>query len=197
MPGPISNLFSASLNATTPTYRQFTASASAGYGAVAIFDEASEGRQWRFGGTVDWRPTTQMRVAFQYTRVLIGRAGGGRFSTAGIPRLKVEYQATRAIFVRFVGQYDAADRVALREPGTGRLVLIRNRSTGIDELATRGVTNDLRADWLFSYRPSPGTLIYLGYGASLTEPDAYSFSARQLRRTSDGFFGKVSYFFRL
>jgi len=197
VPGPISNLFGASLNATTPTYRQFTASANAGYGAVAIFDEASEGRQWRFGGTVDWRPTTQLRVAFQYTRVIIGRAGGGRFSTAAIPRLKLEYQATRAIFVRFVGQYDAADRVALREPGTGRFVLMRNRRTGIEELATRGVTNDLRADWLFSYRPNPGTLIYLGYGASLTEPDAFSFSARQLHRTSDGFFGKVSYFFRV
>jgi len=32
-----------------------------------------------------------------------------------IPRLKVEYQATRAVFLRFVGQYDAAFRDSLRD----------------------------------------------------------------------------------
>ncbi len=190
VPGPLSNLLSASVRATTPTYRQFTASASAGYGAVAIFPEAREGRQVRLGGTVDWRPTTQVRVAFQYTRVVISHPmAGTRFSTEAIPRLKIEYQAGRALFVRFVGQYAARTRNALVGP-TGPILVGGERSTA-------SLTNDLRVDWLFSYRPGPGTLIYLGYGASLTEPDAFSFSRRDLRRTSDGLFGKVSYFFRL
>jgi len=190
VPGRVSNLFNASVSVTTPTYRQFTASANAGYGAVAIFDEPSEGRQWRAGGQVDWRPTQQVRVAFQYTRVTISRASdASRFSTETIPRLKVEYQATRAMFFRFIGQYSARERDALAA-AAGPILVDGSRSSA-------SVTNDLRADWLFSYRPSPGTLIYFGYGASLTEPDAFSFSARGLRRTSDGLFGKVSYFFRL
>jgi hypothetical protein len=37
--------------------------------------------------------------------------------------------------------------------------------------------------------------MYAGYGNSLTEPDALAF--RDLRRTSDGFFVKISYLFRM
>ena len=55
--------------------------------------------------------------------------------------------------------------------------------------------NDFRVDWLFSYRPTPGTLFYLGYGATLTEPRRFRF--RELERTVDGFFAKASYLFRL
>ena len=50
-------------------------------------------------------------------------------------------------------------------------------------------------DWLFSYRPIPGTLVYLGYGSTMQEPDAFQFNA--LERTTDGFFAKISYLFRL
>jgi hypothetical protein len=50
-------------------------------------------------------------------------------------------------------------------------------------------------DWLLSYRPSPGTLMYLGYGSTLEEPDEFRF--RELRRSTDGFFGKVSYLLRM
>jgi hypothetical protein len=55
--------------------------------------------------------------------------------------------------------------------------------------------NELRMDWLLSYRPSPGTLMYLGYGSTLEEPDNFRF--RDLRRRTDGFFGKVSYLLRM
>jgi hypothetical protein len=55
--------------------------------------------------------------------------------------------------------------------------------------------NEFSMDWLFSYRPTPGTLVYLGYGSTMSEPDDFRF--RDLRRTSDGFFGKLSYLFRL
>jgi hypothetical protein len=56
-------------------------------------------------------------------------------------------------------------------------------------------TNEFRMDWLFSYRPVPGTLVYFGYGSTLDEPEQFRFS--RLHRTVDGFFGKVSYLFRL
>jgi len=60
---------------------------------------------------------------------------------------------------------------------------------------TRSQTNALRADWLFSYFPSPGKVVYLGYGASLNE--AFAFRFREMDRTGDGFFVKVSWLYRV
>ena len=50
-------------------------------------------------------------------------------------------------------------------------------------------------DWLFSYQPNPGTVVFAGYGNSLTEPEAFAFAG--LHRVSDGFFVKLSYLFRV
>ena len=55
-------------------------------------------------------------------------------------------------------------------------------------------SNVLRTDWLFSYRPAPGTVFFIGYGGSLTEQDPLAF--QELRRQSDAFFVKLSYVFR-
>jgi hypothetical protein len=52
----------------------------------------------------------------------------------------------------------------------------------------------LRADWLFSYRPTPGTVVFAGYGNTLTEPDPLALD--RLRRVDDAFFVKLSYRFR-
>ncbi len=56
-------------------------------------------------------------------------------------------------------------------------------------------SNTLRTDWLFSYRPTPGTVFFVGYGGDLEETDPLAF--RTLRRTDDSFFVKASYVFRL
>jgi len=188
VPGRESNLFGGSVSVTTPTYRAFTASANVGYGATVIFREAAPATSFSYGAALDLRPTAGLRVAFQFTRLAIDRKDGSRFSTENIPRLKIEYQLTRAIFFRFVGQYTARERSALRDRH-GNPILVG----GV--LDAGDVTNTFRTDWLFSYRPIPGTLVYLGYGSTLEEPDAFRFS--NLHRSNDGFFGKVSYLFRL
>jgi len=190
VPGGVDNLFGGALSAATPVFRTFSASLSLSAGGAAIFPEAARGRQRRVSAALNWRPAPQVRVAAQYVRNVIDRSrDGSRFSTEDIPRVKVEYQASRAIFFRFVGQYAARWRDALLDPA-GRPILV-----GTSPMP-ESVTNDLRLDWLFSYRPSPGTLIYLGYGSSLTETDAFSFGS-DLRRTADGFFAKVSYVIRM
>lgn len=189
VPGPLYDLFGWSLRVTTPTYRQFTASASVSTGGSAIFAEADRGRAAALTGSVDWRPLGQVRVSAQWARRTIARdRDDSRFSTEDIPRLKVEYQATRAIFFRFVGQYTAR-RVAALTDAQGRPILINGVRS------TPSASNDLRVDWLFSYRPSPGTLIYLGYGSALLEQSAFAFGS-DLHRAQDGFFGKVSYLLR-
>jgi hypothetical protein len=189
VPGPERDLFSGTLRFTTPTWRLMTATGSVTWGAIPIFREAAPGTQLALSATVDLRPAPAMRVSFQATqRTIDRRNGGSRFSNETIPRLKLEYQLTRAIFFRFVGQYTARQLSELHD---------RNGiPVWIDSvLTTPSSTREFRMDWLFSYRPTPGTLVYLGYGSTLEAADVYTSS--DLKRASDGFFGKASWLFRL
>jgi hypothetical protein len=90
-----------------------------------------------------------------------------------------------------VSQYEANRREPLRDYRAG-LALLERQSDGTYVPSVRRSSNVLRTDWLFSYRPRPGTTIFAGYGSSLTEPDALAFSS--LRRASDGIFLKASLF---
>ena len=176
------------LGGSTPN-RALAASATVVYGAAALFPEAAEGRQFSVVTTAAWRPTPSVRIEARWVHERFTRArDGSRFSTANIPRLKLEYQLSRAIFFRYVGQYFAQDQAALEDPRTGQPILG-------GAAAVAGVTNNFRNDVLFSYKPVPGTVCFLGYGASLKEPDAFQF--RNLSRASDGFFLKLSYLYRM
>ena len=62
------------------------------------------------------------------------------------------------------------------------------------QLATRTEINTMRMDWLASYEPTPGTVVFLGYGATLSTPKTFNFS--DLSREIDGFFVKLAYQFR-
>jgi len=170
--------------------RAVSGSVVLGYSAVAIFPEASEGHQVALTTVAALRPTPALRLEARWVHQRLTRArDGSRFSTANIPRLKLEYQLTRAIFVRYIGQYFAEDQAALLDPRTGQPLLVNG------DTARAIVTNAFRNDLLFSYKPTPGTVVFLGYGASLTEAEAFRF--RNLSRASDGFFLKLSYLFRM
>src|SRR5213594_1525372 len=189
VPHGLYNLWSMNGGVGTPN-RAFTFNTNFGYGATAIFAEAAAGRQFFIQATAGWKPTPGVRIEARWTHVRLTRArDGSRFSTANIPRLKLEYQLSRAIFFRYVGQYFAQDQVALQDPRTAQPILAGGAP------AAAVVTNDFRNDLLFSYKPLPGTLVFLGYGTSLTEPEAFRF--HNLSRASDGFFLKVSYLFRM
>ncbi len=66
---------------------------------------------------------------------------------------------------------------------------------GVTMPALASEDNRLRVDWLFSYQPTPGTVVFAGYGSTLTEPEGLRFHG--LHRDGDGFFLKVSYLFRM
>lgn len=57
-------------------------------------------------------------------------------------------------------------------------------------------TRSFRNDWLFSYQPRPGTVLFAGYGNTLANAGTDPLS-QDLRRTRDGFFLKLSYLFRM
>ncbi|HEX2723285.1 MAG TPA: hypothetical protein VHM24_10225, partial [Gemmatimonadaceae bacterium] len=188
VPGMERDQLGGSFRVTTPTLRFFSATASVTRGEVPIFREAAPGRSTRIDGALDLRPTTALRGSLQFSRLMIERArDDSRFSTETIPRIKMEYQVSQALFLRLVGQYAARSRSPLQNRN-GSPILIGG---ALDKGST---TNEFSMDWLFSYRPIPGTLVYFGYGSTMEEPREFRFE--DLRRTRDGFFGKLSYLFR-
>jgi Domain of unknown function (DUF5916) len=185
------------LQVTTPRFRQLDASLLF---LPALQDENfyewSPARIILVDAALNWRPSDRLRVSATYLHQQYWRKSDGTtVARERIPRLKAEYQVTRSLFIRLVGQYDAAWQDSLRDDSRSNdPILIRNPATGVYERAAARSSNAVRVDWLVSFTPSPGTVVYLGYGSSLTEPDAFSF--RGLNRLQDQFFAKITYLFR-
>ncbi len=99
--------------------------------------------------------------------------------------------------MRVVGEYNTDWHDDLRDDSRTNLpIYILNRASGVYERAVKADVRSFRADWLFSYQPTPGTVLFAGYGNTLANLDEDPRRPR-LRRTQDGFFLKVSYLFRL
>ena len=94
-----------------------------------------------------------------------------------------------------MGQYFAQQRDALLDPRNGQPLALTTAAQSRVGPAGAVSQNDFRSDFLFSYKPTPGTVFFVGYGASLAEPDAFQFQG--LKRSEDGFFVKLSYLFRM
>ncbi len=196
LPDRVNDILAVSVGVQTPEFRRFAANANVEIGKDVAFFEPAPANALKLNATITWRPTDQLRTEFRYQYARLNRERDGtRYSTASIPRVKVEYQISRPIFVRLVGQYVAQERDALRDPRSDDPILERDFDTGEFTPASAQTVNDFRIDLLFSFRPTPGTVLFLGYGTSLTESEAFSFD--DLERVTDGFFLKASYLFRL
>ncbi len=110
------------------------------------------------------------------------------FARTVIPRLKLEYQPTRALFFRVVSEYRSQRQAALADPLTGFPILIGGRPAGPESF------DGLRIDCLVSFEPTPGTVAFFGYGSSLETNRVLSLA--DLQRQTDGFFVKLAYLFR-
>jgi Domain of unknown function (DUF5916) len=189
---PASGVFGAvtgSLNVSTPLFQHYEAALGVSGGATTIFPEAARGAALNITGTVTVRPTqsTRLFATLAYSRLRRAR-DGSEFARTIIPRLKLEVQPNRALFFRVVAQYRSQRQAALADPITGLPLAIN----GAPVAASR--TDSLRIDWLASYQPHPGTVVFLGYGSTLDGDRALTF--RDLRREQDGFFVKVAYLIR-
>jgi hypothetical protein len=185
------------LSVTTPDYKRFSGRTEILWGKDENFFEWSSADIAYVTVEADWRPTGKLRAGLVYNlQQFERRSDGSLVGRRQIPRVKLEYQATRAIFVRLVAEYDAQFRDALRDDTrTERPILIRDPATGVYEHALETRFNRLRFDALFAWQPTPGTVFFAGYGSTTVEKDAFRF--RSLSRETDGFFVKFSYLFRL
>jgi hypothetical protein len=108
----------------------------------------------------------------------------------------VEYQLSRPIFLRLVGEYTTERRDALRDDTrTNAPILIFDSEANQYVRATAFGRRGLRGDFLFAYQPNPGTVLFAGYGSTLSDPSELGQSS--LRRAEDGFFLKLSYLFQM
>ncbi|HXT16445.1 MAG TPA: carbohydrate binding family 9 domain-containing protein [Gemmatimonadaceae bacterium] len=177
----------------TPQFRRWAASVGTTMGGDVDFLETSRVERRDYNASLDLRPNERLRIGATYVSSAFTRRSDGEVSaTTRIPRIKLEYQLARPIFVRVVSQYTATRREPLVDPRTGEIIVLANN--GSPTPSTASASNSLRTDWLFSYRPAPGTVFFLGYGGSMSEADPLAFNG--LRRTADSFFVKGSYVFR-
>jgi hypothetical protein len=181
---------------STPTFAKFSANAFYLWGRDENFFEWALADILFADFGLEWRPTEQLRLEARYQRQsFVRRRDGSTVAERDIPRLKVEYQVNRAVFLRVVGEYDAERRDALRDTTRTELPIVVRGPDGTYRPATAFDRNALRLEFLFSYQPTPGTVFFAGYQSRLREPRRFGFGS--LARESDGFFVKLSYLFRM
>ena len=166
------------------------------FGQDENFYEWEQAAIYLVNTAISWRPTTQLRLDATYA--LQGyrrRNDGSTVAERQIPRLKLEYQLSRAIFVRFVTEYDTQNQAALRSERYGNApIIFYNPADGTYSPASANYANRVHLQTLFSYQPVPGTVFFAGYGSLLDEPSGLRFN--EYNRLNDGFFVKLSYLFR-
>ncbi|HUQ46324.1 MAG TPA: DUF5916 domain-containing protein [Gemmatimonadaceae bacterium] len=193
---------------STPAGRRVAASVLYVWGRDENFYEwaSSEFVVWTYGLTV--RPTDKLRMNATYNLQSFNRRSDGSIvANNRIPRLKVEYQIARSIFVRLVGEYTTLYRDALRDEGrTGKPIISFDECAAFAyQVTTACQRSRFRGDFLFSYQPNPGTVLFLGYGAGYADARVAaqqfefprSLGLRGYNRTDDVLFIKASYLFRL
>ncbi|MEP6778929.1 MAG: DUF5916 domain-containing protein [Gemmatimonadaceae bacterium] len=172
-----------------------------GFNALAIWGRDDNFFEWApsdigyYSLSTSWRPTDRLRVDGTYNWQYYDRPKDhSRVGNTRIPRIKMEYQVTRAFFVRIVGQYTNDTRDALRDDSRDNDPLLIRNSQGVYVLTTPRVSNALQGNVLFALTPSPGTVFYAGYRSQFNELQPFKF--QDVMRANDGFFVKASYLFR-
>src|SRR4051812_12690145 len=104
------------LRLQTPQWSKFSGNIDFLGGQDDNFDEWSQAWIYYTTAEVDWRPTSQIRVNGRYLEQRVHRKSNNTLvRLRAIPRLKVEYQVARPVFIRIVTQYDGLKVDSLRD----------------------------------------------------------------------------------
>ena len=123
---------------------------------------------------------------------LFRQRDGSLYSSATIPRVRGQYQFSRALFFRAIVEYGSQERGVLMTPTAGRAVSYCS-STSCRALQG-SESNDFSIETLLSYEPTPGTVFFVGYSRRMEDMQAFRF--RDIRPEAEGVFMKLSYRFR-
>jgi hypothetical protein len=200
------------ISINTPQFKTFSGGVFYLWGRDENFAEWSNGEIVWLTITANWRPTDKLRANFSYNQTKVNRwSDRSNVINSRIPRLKVEYQLSRAIFLRVVGDYNSYTQDALRDDSrTNAPIVAPDPVTGDLEPIYAYRSNFFRGDYLFSYQPNPGTVVFVGYGRGFEGYDTTDprwpqtdptwrpgRRATDLLPVSDAVFVKLSYLFRM
>ena len=178
-----------SFNISTPNLPQGSSNIRVNRREVAIYSEASEGREFQFSAGAEIRPHPWVRLEGNWVYSKLTRLrDGSEFGRTMIPRLRLEFQPNRTYFLRVISEYRSQRRAERRNAFTGEVLYVH----GARSEATN--TNQFRVDFLLSFQPSQGTVAFLGYGAGFD--GERNLTLRDLVKQDDGFFFKLAYQFR-
>ncbi|MFN0177742.1 MAG: DUF5916 domain-containing protein [Gemmatimonadales bacterium] len=185
-PAQLKNAGELQVNISTPNLSQGSATVRVSRRETAIFAEAAEGRELSISGSAEVRPHGWIRAEATgtYSR-LTRRRDGSEYGRTILPRLRVELQPNRFFFFRVIGEYRSERRDARRDARTGAVLYFDGTAS------TPATTNRVRIDALLAYQPSPGTVVFVGYGAGYAGDRTLTF--QRLLRQEDGFFLKLAY----
>ena len=180
----------------TPQWKHFSSSGFFLQGHDENFFEWASAKLVLLSVDVSYRPTDRIRNSISYFWQQVNRRTDGTLVNVGrIARAKIEYQLSRPLFIRVVGQYIQDQTDSLRDDSRTNAPILIVRPDGSVQRAAASSSNLFHADVLLSYQPVPGTVVFAGYGSNMLDEDAFQF--RGLTRTDDAFFLKLSYLFRL
>jgi hypothetical protein len=174
------------------------------FNEVLLWGQDDNFDEWSSGGVIYStfaaliRPTDRLRFAPTFDYLLVTRKSTGEtVKIQRVARLKTEYQLTRALFVRFTGEFDGFDRIPLRDETRTEGSLLFRDSDGSFTRSERMLSRQFRADWLVALQPGPGTVFFAGYGSTMDAPTSGIPNLFRSRyRQADAFFVKGSYVFR-
>ncbi|MEO8563470.1 MAG: DUF5916 domain-containing protein [bacterium] len=185
----------------TPRWQHVSASAYYLWGTDENFFEWAPADIVFANVDVEVRPTDRLRLNATYAKQrYVRQTDHSEVGESRIPRLKMEYQIARPLFVRLVGEYVSNSQDALRDDGRTDKPLIVNGA-----LSPAFTEGSFRSDFLVSYRPVPGTVFFVGYGAGYEDqrdqPRSFRFPGSLgldgLSRTDNVFYVKASYLYRM
>lgn len=159
------------------------------------YNEWANGRLWTSNAGLDFRPSDQLRFNASYSDTRIYRPDdGSRVLLQDVVVGTLEYQLSRAFQLRLISQYSIDTHATLRDDTRTNLPLVIQSGTGYVPL---GATDNrgLQLNFLFTYLPNPGTVVYFGYGSLSQQPDAGL--RPQLGPVQSDFFLKLSYLWRM
>jgi uncharacterized protein DUF5916 len=200
------------ISINTPQFKTFSAGLFYLWGRDENFYEWSNAEIIWLTASVNWRPTDKLRAGLSYNQNTINRwSDRSNVAESRIPRLKVEYQLARAIFLRVVGDYNSYTQDALRDDSRTNAPIVAPAPPNGDLAPVYAYrSNFFRGDYLFSYQPNPGTVVFVGYGRGFqgfdtTDPQWPADDptwrpgrrATDLLPVSDAVFVKLSYLFRM
>lgn len=180
----------------SPEFRRFSFNSFFIIGKDENFPEWSSANILNLQGTLTVRPSEQLRLATTWNVETYDRTSdGSRVLLRRVLRQRAEYQVNRQVFVRVIAEHSVLSQDDLRDDSRTNAPVYLRGSGGSYSRAAAFERRRARLDFLFSYLPSPGTVVYLGYGDALGADRPAG--PERLQRTRDVFFLKLSYLYRV